>query len=118
MNDFADDEEPSIWGNKEVLIEKDDEKRLWRVFSTGPEKQLLVTIPWASALKEWPHAKDYGNAVKTCMASDLTLTDEEMSEEVARAAGTPAPDVKTEDDVVDTLPPNAPSNVIPMKRGR
>lgn len=82
-DDFSDEEsDVNIWGNTKVFIEKDEEKREWRVFSETPPRQLLVTIPWSAALREWPHAKDYNVAVKTCMAN-LGLTEEEMNEEMA-----------------------------------
>lgn len=110
------DENVNIFGNAEVFIEKDEEKREWRVWSKDPPRQHLCTIPWAHALKEWPHAKDYNVAVKTCMASNLGLTDDEMSEELAReelrAAGID-PDARVEPEQ-----PEQPANVIPFpKRG-
>lgn len=110
-----DDDAPTIWGNAKVLIEKDEEKRVWDVYSAGPEKQHLVTIPWAHALKEWPHAKDYGTAVNTCMASDLGLTEDELASlsepPVAPAAPTPAAPEPAE--------PEVPSNVVlfPRRKG-
>lgn len=120
-DDFSDEEpEVSIFGNAEVFIEKDTEKREWRVWSKEPPRQHLCTIPWAHALKEWPYAKDYDVAVKTCMANEIAaLSDEELAEEMAReelrAMGV---DPDSEPNVEPVPEPEPTSNVIPFpKRG-
>lgn len=112
-DDFSDEEpEASIFGNAEVFIEKDTAKREWRVYSPGPEKQHLCTIPWAHSLKEWPHARDYNVAVKTCMANEHTALTEEEEYELMVETSPKAPEPEPEPEPVDT------SNVIPFPRKR
>lgn len=80
----------SIWGHERVLVEKDRVAKVWRVMTT--KQALLVTIPWADAFKEFPHAKDYQEAVLTCQSDpDMRLTAAERAEFLRAPAAPAAP---------------------------
>jgi len=83
----------AIWGHERALVEKDPVAKVWRVMTT--KQALLVTIPWADAFKEFPHAKDYQEAVLTCQSDpDMRLTSAERAE-LLRAPGASTPTAAT-----------------------
>lgn len=62
----------TIWGHTHVHVEKDPEKREWRVSTAKEPHQLLVKIPWSDAFRTFEHAKDYSEAVATCQSHPTT----------------------------------------------
>ena len=80
----------AIWGHDEVYVEKDVENRLWRVFTSNKEHQLLCTVNWADLFRKLDRRQypDYLEALATCQSSKLTaLTEEEEAIALAEARG-------------------------------
>jgi hypothetical protein len=71
----------AIFGHDRVLIVKVPQRQLWevRVVHKDPAHQhLLVEVKWEDAFKDFPYAKDYGEAVRTCQYDErFALTEEE-----------------------------------------
>lgn len=70
----------TIWGHDEVYIEKDTEKKEWRVY-VEKTRAFLVAVPFVHAFSDFPYAPDYNNAVQACQSDpDLALTAREERE--------------------------------------
>lgn len=72
----------AIWGHETVRVEKDVEKREWRVLTAKAPHQLLVTVPWTDAFRTFKHAPDYSEAIATCQSHENTALTEKEEREV------------------------------------
>lgn len=68
----------SIWGHKEVKIEKNVEKKCWYVRTL--QGSALCTVNWTDVFRDIKNAPDYALALATCtQAAPLTIKEERLA---------------------------------------
>ena len=88
----------SIWGHKEVKIEKNVDKKCWYVRTL--QGSALCTVHWIDVFRDIKNAPDYALALATCtQAAPLTIKEERLAYQDFLAATQP-PQTKLADNVV------------------
>lgn len=109
----------SVWGHETVYIVKHSDRKCWEVFTPKLPRQLLVTIPWADAIKDinHAHAPDYVEAIAACRQSAATDLTAEEEAELLKPPATPKTPVKpgTSPPVPDAKPDAKPAERAPER---